>query len=212
MIDKYCPKCAEEWCEDDEICLACGTKLKIVPPPYSNGIDGMTGVEFDRFFDEVIKVSPEFDISTYEAKFQRPDLFCNKCGRHYFAIDYETNCEDCGTELQIIPEPYGKYIMNDREYDTFVNEYARHLPTFDYNKYAARIQRIHQYIASEAKVKAIQSGTDKGNKYGITCPYCKATNIEKITTIQRMFSVGFFGGASGKLGKQWHCTHCNSDF
>lgn len=46
----------------------------------------------------------------------------------------------------------------------------------------------------------------------ITCPYCQSTNVSKIGTLGRMVSVGFWGLASGKVGKQWHCNKCGSDF
>lgn len=50
------------------------------------------------------------------------------------------------------------------------------------------------------------------NVITITCPYCQSTDTKKITTTGRMFSMGFFGLASGKVGKQWHCNKCKSDF
>lgn len=40
------------------------------------------------------------------------------------------------------------------------------------------------------------------------CPYCKSTNIERITTIDRGVSVAAFGLASGKIGKQYKCRNC----
>lgn len=46
----------------------------------------------------------------------------------------------------------------------------------------------------------------------ITCPYCQSTNTKKISTTGRMVSTGLFGLASGKVGKQWHCNKCSSDF
>lgn len=44
------------------------------------------------------------------------------------------------------------------------------------------------------------------------CQYCKSTNIKKIGVVSRSVSIGMFGLASGKVGKQWHCNNCNSDF
>lgn len=46
----------------------------------------------------------------------------------------------------------------------------------------------------------------------VVCPYCKSTNTEKISTVSRAVSVSLVGAASGKLGKQWHCKNCNSNF
>lgn len=50
------------------------------------------------------------------------------------------------------------------------------------------------------------------NKPVIYCPYCKSDNTVKIDTISRMGSIYIAGAASGKIGKQWHCNNCKSDF
>ena len=46
----------------------------------------------------------------------------------------------------------------------------------------------------------------------VECAYCHSTNVTKISSSSRAFSVAFFHLASSKLGKQWHCNDCNSDF
>ena len=46
----------------------------------------------------------------------------------------------------------------------------------------------------------------------ITCPYCQSTNTKKISGAARWLSVGMFGMGSKKIGKQWHCNKCGSDF
>ncbi len=46
----------------------------------------------------------------------------------------------------------------------------------------------------------------------VICPYCKSTNTEKISTVSRAVSVSLVGAASGKIGKQWHCKQCGSNF
>lgn len=50
------------------------------------------------------------------------------------------------------------------------------------------------------------------NKPTITCPYCHSTNTKKISGTKRWLSTGLFGLASSKIGKQWHCNSCKSDF
>lgn len=50
-------------------------------------------------------------------------------------------------------------------------------------------------------------------KYNKTiCPYCHSTNTKKIGLGGRMLSVGTLGLAGSKIGKQWHCNKCKSDF
>lgn len=46
----------------------------------------------------------------------------------------------------------------------------------------------------------------------IECPYCKSTNTKKIGAVKRSVSFGLLGFGSGKIGKQWHCNNCKSDF
>ena len=46
----------------------------------------------------------------------------------------------------------------------------------------------------------------------IKCPYCLSTNTSKISAMSRVASTGLFGLGSKKMGKQWHCNKCNSDF
>lgn len=54
--------------------------------------------------------------------------------------------------------------------------------------------------------------TQVNNTISVKCPYCQSTNTKKIGTIGRSFSFGLFGFGSSKVGKQWHCNACNSDF
>lgn len=46
----------------------------------------------------------------------------------------------------------------------------------------------------------------------IKCPYCKSTDTSKISAVDRVVSTGLFGIGSKKMGKQWHCNSCGSDF
>ena len=41
---------------------------------------------------------------------------------------------------------------------------------------------------------------------------CQSNNVKKITTVNRAVSTGIVGIASSKIGKQWHCNSCKSDF
>ena len=46
----------------------------------------------------------------------------------------------------------------------------------------------------------------------VYCPYCNSVNTSKISTLRRVFSTEFLGLGSSKVGKQWHCNQCGSDF
>lgn len=65
---------------------------------------------------------------------------------------------------------------------------------------------------SISETKAVFGIKPKSPSPSITCPYCHSTNVSKIGTVDRGLSVGMTGLASGKLGKQWHCNKCKSNF
>lgn len=46
----------------------------------------------------------------------------------------------------------------------------------------------------------------------VECPYCKSYNVKRISAASRLVSTTLFGLASKKLGKQFHCNDCDSDF
>lgn len=132
--------------------------------------------------------------------FQR---YCPKCGNVTLS-QRDENCHFCGEKYL-----FTKYTMDDIFNGTgtdkiIFNEYIKDNPEFDEELYAQR----------EGKEKILQQASlDKqmsANK--VTCPYCKSTNVSKISTLGRSISVGLFGLASGKVGKQWHCNGCKSDF
>lgn len=44
------------------------------------------------------------------------------------------------------------------------------------------------------------------------CPYCHSHDTKKIGSGGRTLSLLTLGLAGSKIGKQWHCKHCGSDF
>ena len=65
------------------------------------------------------------------------------------------------------------------------------------------LQRINQNNVSLSSYHSSAS---------VTCPYCKSINVKKISTSSRAVSTLAFGIMSKKIGKQWHCNNCKSDF
>ena len=58
----------------------------------------------------------------------------------------------------------------------------------------------------------LQEQQDLASGKRVVCPYCKSTNTEKISTLNRAVSISIVGAASSKLGKQRHCNNCGSNF
>jgi hypothetical protein len=44
------------------------------------------------------------------------------------------------------------------------------------------------------------------------CPYCHGHSCKKISAVGRMVSTSILGLGSSKIGKQWHCNKCGSNF
>lgn len=64
----------------------------------------------------------------------------------------------------------------------------------------------------EYQKEAKRKRENRGSQPQIICPYCNSDNCKKIGVLGRSASIGFWGLASGKVGKQWHCNNCKSDF
>lgn len=73
-------------------------------------------------------------------------------------------------------------------------------------------EALEQHKQAEERQAARQEQQDLASGKRVVCPYCKSTNTEKISTVSRAVSVSLVGAASGKIGKQWHCKQCGSNF
>lgn len=67
-------------------------------------------------------------------------------------------------------------------------------------------RKVEKWKAKQQEQQDLASGKR------VVCPYCHSTNTEKISTVSRAVSMSLVGAASSKLGKQWHCNNCKSDF
>jgi hypothetical protein len=67
-------------------------------------------------------------------------------------------------------------------------------------------RQVEKWKAKQQEQQDLASGKR------VVCPYCHSTNTEKISTVSRAVSVSLVGAASVKLGKQWHCKQCGSNF
>lgn len=110
---------------------------------------------------------------------------CNKCGKeHWFDTSkpYSKSCPVCGRELE-----FDYNVDGDTELAEKVKNAPPYNPTADPNS--------PLYIPRA------------------TCPYCHSRNTQKISTMSKVIyaeMVGIF--AMDRMGKQWHCNKCHSDF
>ncbi len=149
--------------------------------------------------------------------------YCKKCGRIVFLFDsWERICDCCKSDVYPVPEQYlsSELSINEDLKENFVNEYIKSSSEFDQYLYEDRGKKAIQHANDFEKYnsalnhgKAILEGRDKGNKFGVECPYCHATNVKKITNTSKAMHTAIFGIFSmGRNSKNFHCNNCNSDF
>lgn len=96
-------------------------------------------------------------------------------------------------------------------YDSYVKEYEKAMRDIDkYKRDELRRKKEEEKRSREHQERLMDEILSKKDK--VKCPYCGSYNISKIGNISRGVSVGMLGLASSKIGKQWHCDHCGSDF
>lgn len=102
-------------------------------------------------------------------------------------------------------------------YGIFCEKFIKYKELWYYKFYATRNMNGRSDLIQEYNELINRYNNDKDNSTNVTissvaCPYCHSRNTSKIGTVSRMFSASLFGLGSKKLGKQWHCNSCGSDF
>lgn len=152
--------------------------------------------------------------------------YCKKCGRVVEVVPDKTgykndSCDYCKSKVYPVPEKYWlnglDFLITNEQEELLREELVKTAPEFDEYLFNHRDsdlrQRWSELNAAVEHGKAVLEGRDKGNKFGVECPYCHATNVRKITTTSKVAHTAVFGIFSvGRNSKQWHCNHCNSDF
>lgn len=160
--------------------------------------------------------------------------YCKKCGRIVlFIFDNERRiCDYCESETYPVPKEFllDEFGIKEELKQQFLEEYVKTSSEFDQYLFDQRGDRdeilAKQFAEFNAKMavgkalsegkkvsrQEILSGKLNDNRTDVSCPYCHSTNTSKIGTLSRVVSTGLFGFASKKIGKQWHCNKCGSDF
>lgn len=150
--------------------------------------------------------------------------FCKKCGNITLGNKYlEEKCWVCGNIKIPVPTKYiqENEVLTDKEIEciatVLMEELVKTSPEFDQylfdNREEILANKSDEFNAKMEHGKAVLEGKDKGNKFGVECPYCHTTNVKKITNTSKAVHTAVFGIFSiGRNSKQWHCDHCNSEF
>ena len=139
---------------------------------------------------------------------------CPECGKEIF--DKAVACIHCGYPFNREEKSVVKKCVNCGHHDLGeVNSHgAVHLICKKCG-YVHQLNETQEHIEFIEKASAErQQNYDKshGNPKLVKCPYCGSTSCNKIGNIKRSLSVALFGIGSSKLGKQWHCNNCGSEW
>lgn len=149
-----------------------------------------------------------------------PFYYCKRCGRIYKSDRNEGRCDCCGSDSYPVPEKY--WYEGDEEEITaqlqklLREELVKTSDVYDEDLFNRRddimFSRGNKMLEDMNRAEAFAKGRAGGGRFGIECPYCHATNVRKVSLAGRAVSAGIFGLGSKKIGKQWHCNRCGSDF
>lgn len=164
-------------------------------------------------------------------------IICPECGKEI--SDQSKQCIHCGYPISEIVTPHrtdericvvnGKeiylhFLLDNIETKEKMNKLVRtidcnSITAFKIIKEVEETKKIPETLNFETRTQSLkrqeQEKLQRQQQEQANlpkCPYCQSTNLKKITGSDRFISVGLFGLASKKVGKQWHCNNCKSDF
>lgn len=163
-----------------------------------NDNDFYKSVVYAYMIDQILKNSPDLE-HEYKKTVTEQSKFIKETSCEYKGKHGEPYCFFNTIFLQW----YQDYLREQADPGCLERE------SQEYERKQKALKTAHQ--VEEWKTKQ-QEQQDLATGKRVICPYCKSTNTEKISTVSRAVSVSLVGAASGKLGKQWHCKQCNSNF
>ena len=135
--------------------------------------------------------------------------YCPVCG--FIDALGDGDCRYCGTTLveTDVESDFCEYCKDSDKFDKLVTDKYKITENPLYDPEKARLREEEQERDLH-NVTSLDPTLSRNNR--VSCPYCKSTNVKKISVVSRGVSVGLFGLASKKIGKQFHCNQCKSDF
>lgn len=142
--------------------------------------------------------------------------YCKKCGRIVQCDNPNEECDYCLSRVYPVPDEYllGKskiLIKKDLE-QQFIDEFIKSSPEFDPYLFEHRDEDLFSRRMQNRAAMAHGKALLEGKSGQVTCSYCGSANVRKIGFVSRAVSAELWGLGSKKIGKQWHCNSCGSDF
>lgn len=151
--------------------------------------------ECSKEISENAKCCPNCGYELPKQEKMRQGIYCPKCLKSGFRLEEYEKCPLC--QIEMINSIQGTFDEVWHYGDNHPE--LKESPEFDEQAYQRRINWV-----------PVEYGSSKSNT--VKCPYCSSTSVTKISTANRVVSTGLFGLGSKKIGKQWHCNQCKSDF
>ena len=145
-------------------------------------------------------------------------IFCNKCGNVGCNQEIGSRCWQCADGVFIAAN------IDSEIADAEVTEEYKKTHNGDYPSIEESDEMLREKAATaERKYWESPEGVEQRNKItdrwyakqnaqkfstGPKCPTCGSTNIRKISTGERMVSVGMLGLFSKKINKSFKCNSC----
>ena len=177
---------------------------------------------------KILKIKPEYEILWKDSRVEYLEDFREAVTRAYFVDCIIEEYPELRTEYERIRKEDEKSLLRRAGHEESIDyinatflcwyrDYLRDLAdpgVVEREREAARQEyaRLREQHKAEERQVARQEQQDLASGKRVVCPYCKSTNTEKISTLNRAVSVSLVGAASGKIGKQWHCKQCGSNF
>lgn len=221
----FCSKCGNYQFVDG-VCDKCGNPHLIKLPEQYTSHNTSVGFLAEDKRDEFDRTYMKPIIEKYGVPEKDKLYYCKKCGTIHNQFNSlcgyrysKLQCPICFEQLYLLPEQYkeGMYTRNGKTYnDKLLNDLENegvYSEEEALEKEKMHDELVHNYNARiEAGKRLIEEKGAGAKNKGVSCPYCHSTDVSKIGTVNRAVSVGMVGVASSKIGKQWHCNKCKSNF
>ena len=192
-----CPECGKEVSDKSAICIGCGYPIR-------------------ENIEEVKTNDKEVDETTYEKRtYSKVDSEINSklsiTSQNNNSIPSTSNSTSSDTDniilmwLAIIGAAvcFFGFVLNDHPFLAFITASACiAFGMWRSTKISPEMQRQMGEIERQKKRRTAN----------ISCPYCNSHDIVKISIVGRTVSTSVMGLASNKIGKNWHCNNCKSNF
>lgn len=139
--------------------------------------------------------------------------YCKKCGR--IILD-KNQCDCCKSQTFPVPEKYWldglDFMIDNKTKQALIEELVKTSPEFDQYLFDHRDEILAKQSAEFDTKMAHGKAILEEHSRRVTCSYCGSSDVKKIGLLNRSVSTELWGLGSKKIGKQWHCNNCGSDF